>query len=251
MDVATPRSNPNNASAFESLFQKTLKDVAAAREKQGAFTYTPLEPDQIRLMVILPDLHGHNVDEINCILLPVHLSALPPYECLSYCWGSMEADAGTIFCNGLPYRVSRQLLTALWCLRTAMKAPRVLWVDQVCINQDDLEEKSSQVMRMAEIYSRAGRVLLFPGIDELHAEAIAFIFDFCRSCANTYWDKGLSAFNRAWLSRSSEDLYQLAKIPRPNDVRWVAVRALLSSSCFTRTWIRESIVCVITCRSGN
>ncbi|KAI1179054.1 heterokaryon incompatibility protein-domain-containing protein [Nemania sp. FL0916] len=241
IDMAAPGFNPDSAAVFGSLFRKSLEDVVAAKERQGTFTHTSLEPGQIRLMVIIPDIEGANTDDINCILLPVRSSALPPYECLSYCWGEPETDAKTIFCNGLPLRVSTQLLTALWCLRTAMKSPRVLWVDQICINQDDLEEKSAQVARMAEIFTRAERVLLFPGVDELQVHAILFIFDFCNSCAGTYWDEGLTAFKRAWLSRSSNDLYQLAKIPRPNDAEWVAVRALLSSSCFKRTWIIQEL----------
>lgn len=58
--------------------------------------------------------------------------------------------------------VRQNLATALIYLRHKSEA-RVLWIDALCINQEDMEERSSQVARMADIYRLAHRVVVWLG----------------------------------------------------------------------------------------
>ena len=44
-----------------------------------------------------------------------------------------------------------------------LREPRTLWIDAICINQDDLDERAQQVMLMRKIYSKADRVLVWLG----------------------------------------------------------------------------------------
>lgn len=57
---------------------------------------------------------------------------------------------------------------------------RIIWVDAICINQLDLNERSSQVQRMAMIYALANRVIVWLGeaednsdqaLEEVHESA--------------------------------------------------------------------------------
>jgi hypothetical protein len=64
--------------------------------------------------------------------------------------------------DGTPYCIKKNLECALRYLRSK-ESPRVLWVDAICINQNDLDEKSEQVPRMGEIYSRATKVYAWLG----------------------------------------------------------------------------------------
>lgn len=58
--------------------------------------------------------------------------------------------------------VTQNLATALIYLRHTSEA-RILWIDALCINQEDMEERSSQVARMADIYRLAHRVVVWLG----------------------------------------------------------------------------------------
>jgi hypothetical protein len=60
------------------------------------------------------------------------------------------------------YDITKNLECALRYLRYK-ESPRVLWVDAICINQNDLAEMSEQVPKMGEIYSRAMKVYAWLG----------------------------------------------------------------------------------------
>ena len=85
----------------------------------------------------------------------------PVYECLSYTWGDEPADKH-ITINGQQFLVRKNLFNALRHLR--QKTPRALWIDAICINQEDVEERSKQVSLMAFIYRRAARTVVWLGL---------------------------------------------------------------------------------------
>ena len=64
--------------------------------------------------------------------------------------------------NGVLYHITKNLECALRYLRHK-ESPRVLWVDAVCINQNDEDEKSEQVSKMREIYGGATKVYAWLG----------------------------------------------------------------------------------------
>lgn len=98
----------------------------------------------------------------------------PQYEALSYTWGSDNAselaqveldepkqqDGGIQGHATLPIRPN--LASALRHLRSNTAA-RVLWIDAICINQDDIEERNEQVKRMTDIYTLARGVIAWLG----------------------------------------------------------------------------------------
>lgn len=79
------------------------------------------------------------------------------YEALSWRWGDEKNGPHIVMLknNGLLYkkRVSETLGLALKYLRT--KRDRILWIDAICINQNDHEERSSQVAMMSLVYTGA------------------------------------------------------------------------------------------------
>jgi hypothetical protein len=65
--------------------------------------------------------------------------------------------------NFLVYlEVTRNLYTALQYLRDRVLL-RLIWIDAVCINQEDLKERADQVQLMARLYSHAIRMIVWPG----------------------------------------------------------------------------------------
>jgi hypothetical protein len=86
----------------------------------------------------------------------------PSYEALSYRWGPDEAYK-EISINSNKFPVRRNLWWALYHLRKTLFWKRVLWIDGICIDQQNVSERGSQVMIMGLIYSLATRVLVWLG----------------------------------------------------------------------------------------
>lgn len=86
---------------------------------------------------------------------------LPHYEALSYCWGDL---GGTIPINvdcGLQYMTAN--LPGLLRRRRSPTVFVVLWVDALCINQDDTKEKGYQLELMRTIYQCANVLTIWRG----------------------------------------------------------------------------------------
>ncbi|KAF7939274.1 uncharacterized protein EAE97_007354 [Botrytis byssoidea] len=86
------------------------------------------------------------------------------YVALSYVWGS-PAEKKTILVNGIEMQVTQNLHTALIELRRSNWVRRRvnLWIDALCINQDDLDEREQQVKLMRDIYAMAWQVVVSLG----------------------------------------------------------------------------------------
>jgi len=100
---------------------------------------------QIRVVTVYP---GHLGQMIRCGFQTVSLNDEPDYEALSYVWG-LEQHRLYIELNLTQTSVTRNLHAALNRLRHPDE-PRRLWVDAICINQADNEERGQQVALMSE-----------------------------------------------------------------------------------------------------
>lgn len=85
----------------------------------------------------------------------------PSYEALSYVWGAPN-PARIIYIGDNYLEITPDLHTALLRLRD-YSFPRIIWIDAICINQQDNGEKGVQIQSMAWIYASAKRVLVFLG----------------------------------------------------------------------------------------
>jgi hypothetical protein len=131
------------------------------KESQNHHYYHPLDTakGEIRLLILEPATNEE--DSIRCNIFHTSLHDRPRYETLSYCWGD-ETITAPILLHEQPIRVTTNLAFALRHLRNADEA-RTIWIDALCINQQDDTEKGSQVMIMKEIYQSASRTVLWLG----------------------------------------------------------------------------------------
>ena len=83
------------------------------------------------------------------------------YAALSYVWGNVS-DTIEVEINGGLLPIGLNLHTGLQQLRRN-EIKSWLWIDSICIHQDNPEEKSWQVSRMADIYSHADLVYVWLG----------------------------------------------------------------------------------------
>lgn len=144
----------------------SLVSMAGDISPQGLSTlerykYKPFENNySIRILTLEPGtgdepLVGHLGFE--------HLDSNPQYEAISYCWGT-DGRSSEIICDRKPLALTKSIEGALRRMRHATSQRR-LWADQVCINQDDIAERSQQVSLMNAIYKGAQRVLVWLGPD--------------------------------------------------------------------------------------
>ncbi|KAM0492237.1 hypothetical protein ACHAP8_010100 [Fusarium lateritium] len=122
------------------------------------FPQIDLQSHQIRILRILP---GNRDDPLRCILRTACLDDDNKYEALSYAWGD-PLDCLSIEVNGSQKSITVNLFNALRRLRYA-ESERYLWVDALCIDQENDVEKSHQVQLMSNIYSRTTTAILWLG----------------------------------------------------------------------------------------
>ncbi|KAF3801346.1 Cell division control protein 48 [Colletotrichum gloeosporioides] len=166
--------------------------------------YTPLPtPTSIRL-VKLYNFTGSKPwsmhEPIRCSIVLADLADTPEYFALSYTWGdprtiytekndvlSAEAWASPAFeidCDGHAVSVATNLYTALVSIRGKFSERKFIkpisedqfrpnnanysyiWIDALCINQDDLQEKANQIPLMNRIYSQARATIMWLGGEE-------------------------------------------------------------------------------------
>lgn len=163
---------------LRSFERKVRKDLVRGRKRRrgikhidqklgkaeggaACYQYEPLDPSdkEIRLLTLHP---GSPNEEIRVDITYSSLHDRPQYLALSYVWGAVEA-VNPLLVNGNRHYVTQNLLYALQHLRN-MRGPNggiSFWIDALCINQDDNEEKSHQVVLMRDIYSQAYKVLVW------------------------------------------------------------------------------------------
>lgn len=186
----------------------------------------------IRYLILEPG----TTEPISCRLITVALEETPPFEAISYVWGSNERNQ-PITCNRATLGITANLRDTLYQVRLEDQT-RALWADSICINQEDAQERGKQVALMEHIYSKAKRVLIcigLPGKEQssLHAKsAQALVSD-----VNHMIDSEL-----AKIDMDNDNYSNTFPYPEPgdailSDTRWESLAVLHSQPWFTRGWV--------------
>ncbi|KAI1378382.1 heterokaryon incompatibility protein-domain-containing protein [Hypoxylon crocopeplum] len=183
---------------------------------ESPYTYKSLSPRgaKTRILELYPARDSN--EPLRCRLRETDIHVDPYYEALSYTWGVPQFTEDLLIEEGGKWalmRITSNLRDALFRFRLPLDV-RKLWVDALCINQQDDEEKALQIPLMSQIYRRASAVLVWLGQD----------------------DKGTSCLRRIdRVSRGIDDI---------GDVREIRalLTALLSLPWFSRRWIVQEVV---------
>ena len=185
----------------------------------------PTSTASIRMLVLLPSMQPSRQVKANLIHVDLdHLDQAPFafYEALSYTWGDPSLPRTPCKLNGHNHTVTVNLELALKKLRGRTRK-RYLWVDALCINQDDVIERASQVQIMRRVYESAEQVLVWLGGDaDDSADAIKMMERFTDAdCPDDY------------VERSILDNQDLA--------RWQAMARFFDREWFRRVWVRQEV----------
>ena len=180
--------------------------------------------------VSAPDPHNEIIQDRHNPDHPSHRYTWGDYAALSYVWGQAH-DTEAIVLNGNKLRVQRNLEHALRALssRAEFSGKYLLWVDAICINQADAQERSQQIKRMRAIYGNARSVIGWLGKpDEQSGKA----FDLIDSLS-TAWSKGVG---EELEHRLREDPTYLGS------GNWSALHEIMKRPYWSRLWIIQEIV---------
>ncbi|KAI7156158.1 hypothetical protein KC349_g6474 [Hortaea werneckii] len=150
--------------------------------------YRPLNKEslEIRLLTIYPATNSSELP-VQCSLSHANLGKAPKpkYETISYTWGRSQ-ERKTIVVDDLSLEVPVSAERAIRRMRHPDQS-RVVWIDAICINQDDINEKNRQVEIMAEIYSNTSQGLIWLGeVDDSTGKALQSInAAYAEACAET------------------------------------------------------------------
>ncbi|KAI1015440.1 hypothetical protein LB504_011113 [Fusarium proliferatum] len=203
------------------------------------FPYEKLpNPQSFRLLEIE---NGDSNYTVRCTLRLHSLETAPSYQALSYVWGPPATTNGkSIQCNGHNFFVTDNLYGALHRLREISDC-RSIWVDQICINQNDLQERSQQVCIMRDIYSKAQLVNAWLGATE--SPESARVADMISIMGSDSWPGTTKSTDPV-----GDNALESLGLPKKDSPTWVAFHNMLALPYFSRVWIVQEIAVAKSCR---
>lgn len=164
--------------------------------------------------------------DIECEIFHISLSNppnnRPSYEALSYVWGSASKPF-RILADNCHLAVTSNLYIALQYLRMNIDRPKILWIDSICINQNDIVERNRQVSIMRHIFLNANRTIVWLG--DFSFEPVIRSDDFLAFIESEH---GSEAFLAQITGRRKNSL--LSNVLKIFDCAW-----------FTRIWIVQEL----------
>jgi Heterokaryon incompatibility protein (HET) len=220
------------------------------------YPYAPLQTSEIRLLKILA------TPELRFEVIHHNLDRNIDYAALSYRWGENPVFNRVIHLGDYEFRVTDNLHDALASLKNrqlqndAQTKSQYIWIDQICIDQNDMQERSSQVPLMRRIYEQATKVIVWLGIPD-NPTQIALGFKKMEEFVNRHRVIGFKMlpsllWNRPNLAEAekqrSEQFMSTISVTDPSifDVEgspthnaWLGICDMLQNPWWSRTWIYQ------------
>lgn len=193
------------------------KDTDAASTHLPSYKYQPLPSNQyIRLVHIL---FGPKSSEVMVRFTTTKLADAPDFETLSYVWGPKRHVR--ICCQGTSLVIRENLHSALCNLRLTDK-DRTFWIDSLCINQEDLDERAQQVALMRSIYTSSRKTTIWLGETAILSDATVALLE--------------------KLSEASKLTESTGVILNQDQSVWEELGNLYANFWFHRVWIIQGVV---------
>lgn len=202
------------------------------------FHYAPFQAaDEIRLLSVH---HGEYDSTIHGDIFHVKLKELSvKYEALSYTWGDSPKPFDIhIGRDNQPLPITANCAAAIRRLRHRHEQ-RVVWIDAICINQEDIPERNVQVLNMADIYSQASQVVVYIGESRLDVDlGIKYLMEIGSRdmTAPHSQHRHPSIFPRKGASQRESHDHR-----HPTVAEIASMRILFDCPWFTRIWILQEV----------
>lgn len=221
------------------------------------------KPSSPNIYSQLPDRHNVRILELTRIpqndislcghLIITSLDERPDYTALSYVWGKRSSNDPTLLVDGHPLQINASLWQACQELTTHMN-PVKLWVDQICIDQNNEVEKAQQVQLMSRIYEQAQRVVGWLGDHDNDSQlafdllvVLGYLLHANEVQAESEWRRAVYAL------RKDKHLHNLGDLFDPSKRMVQAADCLVQRPWFYRLWVVQEVALASTLelRCGN
>jgi hypothetical protein len=234
--------------------------------------YEQLPADTVRTIVLSP---GSQTDPLRCHF---RRQKIPPsekmdvrlsYEALSYTWGapifsqfiacrsaawaSSSSTTMTLLrtlhsgrklkSTEVTISITQNLYDALVHLRQRWTS-RELWVDAICINQEDNAEKAAQIPLMGRVYFLAKRVIIWLGLIDEHTTQTLALINMIAITAKLETGLRRPTIHDLELEEFDEARHAQRRLPSwvLEIEKWQALGAFLSRPWFSRVWILQEVI---------
>lgn len=200
---------------------------------------TPYSPLASTHHIRILKLSKNSLGQVEVELQAVDLQAGPEYTCLSYTWGPPtwedEGEEWTIpshsvLVNGHSFAIGLNLRNALSHLHEIL-ADRAIWIDAICINQQDVAERNAQVALMNRIYGQARDVVVWLGEATPAYEVAIKNMDRFTFTLEKYW-KVFPDGDKAW-----RDAFVASELTKEEHVQ--IIHFLADNRWFSRMWTMQ------------
>lgn len=215
---------------WASFVDRKRRKREAERKIKTPYTCKPLtSATNFRIMHLQP---GNFNDDVWFSLREHAIDENVEFSAVSYAWNSVELSH-TIYSADGYMKVTRNLFNALQRYRLVTESI-YLWVDAVCISQDDPVEKAQQVQLMGNIFSRTCETFIWLG-EEMATDKTTFAY--VKESVDKYWQR----LNSDITNRYAVMLEILSGLE--NSDHGIGISALLQRSWFSRAWTYQEILC--------
>lgn len=195
----------NSLPRFSFKLLSTYLSFSSLKPPEACYSYRPLDQakGEIRVLTVRHNkVHGTLFGTLRHVPLDDRME----YAALSYTWGGQKASC-TITIDGATLNITPNLAAALKC-KSISDLSIPIWADAICINQQDIEERNRQVLRMRQIYSQAWWTYVWLG-EEANNSSVAL--DMLSEAQNgraidgqkfqKHWQSFYRLLNRPWWGR--------------------------------------------------
>ncbi|KAI5922684.1 heterokaryon incompatibility protein-domain-containing protein [Camillea tinctor] len=251
-------------------------DLTHAHDRSVSKGKSAHRPHLVRLLRLI---RSKEEGTITCQLQvkDINTTTRPIYHALSYTWGpttQTEIAQGmtdkrnhTIICNEKELAITENLFNCLRQLKEDSYYDKDLWVDAICVDQENNLEQGQQISMMNDIYRSAECVVIWLGVeDESTQRAFELISDFNEDWPNIdldvtkdnlrdYWFPVVSLFARTWFTRAwviqeillAQNTVHMKLLPYKNPAKLVAIKKDMDGSGSADILLHS----LIRCRTYN
>lgn len=205
--------------------------------------YEDLNNNCIRLLYLNKSLDSCEAGTLEAF----NLDEAPAYYALSYCWGSIHQSV-PIKVSAHELNVNPELYAGIRRLKQfSLESPHMdpqveyVWIDKICINQDDIREREAQVQLMGRIYSSSVRTIIWLGPDITSCRSAWTLIDHIYDIFRTEYPEALSLTDMA-MRLYSDSYHKASGLPSWDSTAWKEFRKLLALPWFTRIWVVQEVV---------
>lgn len=202
------------------------------------YRYTSLNADKKEIRLIRANSRNQDGDILTFEVTSASLDAPPGYTALSYVWGSSEKVA-SVMLNGKPLPVTRSLYRLLTRARVLRDA--YMWVDAICINQEDIPERNAQVQLMGDVYSNASKVAAYVG--EASKEDVYVVEALMRKIHAHH--VAINTGHSPTKANSNREIKKALSGQDPSHgttEEWKAFAQFTSQPYFSRCWVLQEVI---------